>query len=115
VGGAVLFHAPDVAAIGDQETALRGVTLYIGDGASIVRSLPRRRGQVAIGHASIRAQLVWLVWCQTECVTQAVFTHCGNQIVGADGRSVGARIRRLGREHRVAARVAYDGLCLIVW
>ena len=52
--------------------------------------------------------------CQTEGVTWAVFTHCGSQIVGADGRSVAARIRRLGREHGVAARIAYDGLSLIV-
>ncbi len=108
-GGAVL--CPRRATIGDQKNALRDVTIYIGDGASIVRPLLRRRGGIAIGHASIRAQLVW---CQTEGVTRAVFTHCGSQIVGADGRSIAARIRRLGREHEVAARIAYDGLFLIL-
>jgi len=107
----VLFYAPDVAAIIDQKTALNGVTLYIGDGASITRPLLRRRGQNVIGHASIKAQLGW---CQTEGVPHAVFTHCGSQIVGADGRSVSAQVRRLGRERGVAARVAYDGLFFVV-
>jgi phosphoribosyl 1,2-cyclic phosphodiesterase len=89
-GRTALFYAPDVAAILDQKTALDRVMLYIGDGASIVRPLLRRRGQIMIGHASIQAQLDW---CQKEGIAQAVFTHCGSQIVGADGRSVAARIR----------------------
>jgi Beta-lactamase superfamily domain len=33
----VLFYVPDVAVIRNQHAALHGVTLYIGDGASIVR------------------------------------------------------------------------------
>ncbi len=107
VGGRALFYVPDVAALRDQRAALRGVTLYIGDGASIVRPLLRRRGAVMLRHASIRAQLGL---CQAEGVTRAIFTHCGSQIVGADGRSVAAWIRRLGREHGVAARFAYDGM-----
>ena len=40
-----MFYAPDVAAILDQKTALDRVMLYIGDGASIVRPLLRRRGK----------------------------------------------------------------------
>ncbi len=111
VGSTVLFYAPDVAAILDPGTALRGVSLYIGDGASIARPLLRRRGKHVIGHASIRMQLEW---CKTEGVTRAVFTHCGSQIVGADGRSVAARIRRVGREHDVVASIAYDGLSLAI-
>ncbi len=38
-GEAVLFYAPDVATIVEQNAALDGVTLYIGDGASIARPL----------------------------------------------------------------------------
>ena len=95
VGRTVLSYAPDVAAILDQKTVLGGVSLYIGDGASIARPLQRRRGKHVIGHASIRAQL------------EAVFTHCGSQIVGANGRSVAApdstpRARTQGRcQHRI--------------
>ena len=97
----MLSYAPDVAAILDQKTVLGGVSLYIGDGASIARPPQRRRGKHVIGHASIRAQLEW---CKLEGVTRAVFTHCGSQIVGANGRSVAAPIRRLGREHKVTAQ-----------
>ena len=103
----MLCYVPDVAAIRDQRAALHGVTLYIGDGSSIVRPLLRRRGGVVIGHASIRAQLAW---CQTEGIARAIFTHCGSQIVRADGRSAAAAIRRLGRECGIAARIAYDGM-----
>jgi hypothetical protein len=104
VGRTVLSYAPDVAAILDQKTVLGGVSLYIGDGASIARPPQRRRGKHVIGHASIRAQLEW---CKLEGVTRAVFTHCGSQIVGANGRSVAApdstpRARTQGRcQHRI--------------
>jgi hypothetical protein len=47
-------------------------------------------------------------------VRQVVFTHCGSQIVGGDGRVLAALVRRLGREHGVEVRIAYDGMKLIL-
>ena len=55
----------------------------------------------------IRTQLGW---CKAEGVTRAIFTHCGSEIVGSDGRSIATWIRRLGRERGVDARVAHDGM-----
>jgi hypothetical protein len=62
---------------------------------------------VALGHAPIRVQLGW---CRDAGVRDAVFTHCGSEIVGADERKLGATIRALAREYGVRARIAYDGL-----
>ena len=45
-------------------------------------------------------------------VPRAIFTHCGSQIVGGDGRVLGALVRRLGRERGIEARIAYDGMQL---
>jgi len=64
-----LFYAPDVAAIRDRGTALEGVDLYIGDGASIRRPLIRRRGRARIGHAPIVEQLDW---CKDAGIPQAL-------------------------------------------
>ena len=101
---------PDLAAIEEQHEALRGVALYVGDGASIVRSMVRARGDVLIGHAPVVAQLGW---CEAEGVARAIFTHCGSGIVKGDTKKIEARIEALGREHGVEASVARDGLTLV--
>jgi len=105
--GKVFFYVPDVVAIPECGAALRGVALYIGDGATIARAIRRKRGNALIGHAAIRTQLDW---CREAGVGAAIFTHCGSQIVGGDEDVVAPLVRRLGREHRVSARLAYDGL-----
>ncbi len=104
-----MFYVPDVVLIPDQHAALAGLCVYIGDGARITRPLVRRRGEVLIGHTSVRRQLEW---CREESVKQAIFTHCGTEIVSGDARSIESRIRVLGRERGVAARVAFDGMRL---
>jgi phosphoribosyl 1,2-cyclic phosphodiesterase len=104
-----LFYAPDVAAIRDRRAALKGVDLYVGDGASIRRPIIRHRGNALIGHASIIEQLGW---CNEAGVRQAVFTHCGSPIVGGDAREVGTLVRRLGMELGINARLARDGLSI---
>jgi phosphoribosyl 1,2-cyclic phosphodiesterase len=109
--GATVFYVPDVAAICDQRAVLEGVVLYIGDGATVTRSMVRRRDHVLIGHAPIAAQLAW---CAQEGVREAIFTHCGSGIVKSDARKMAARIADLGEVHGVAASIAYDGLTLRV-
>jgi phosphoribosyl 1,2-cyclic phosphodiesterase len=103
------FYVPDVASIPDQTEALRGIDVYVGDGATVVRSMVRRRGNTLIGHAPISAQLEW---CSKEGVKRAIFTHCGSGIVRADGRTIAARVRRLGAGHGVDAGLAHDGMTL---
>jgi hypothetical protein len=90
--------------------ALHGIGVYIGDGASVTRSIIRRRDGIRIGHASIREQLAW---CAAEGVTRAVFTHCGSQIL-RDEEASQSRVRALGRELGVRATIAHDDLRIIV-
>jgi phosphoribosyl 1,2-cyclic phosphodiesterase len=107
--GSSLFYAPDLVSISAPEAALRGLSLYIGDGASLTRAIVRRRDGARIGHASIREQLDW---CAAEGVPWAVFTHCGSQIVRAEPAAVAAVVASLGRERSVRAEIAHDGLIL---
>jgi phosphoribosyl 1,2-cyclic phosphodiesterase len=106
-GRVVIFYAPDVAYIPDRERALRQVKLYVGDGATLARSLVRRHGQRLIGHAPVRQQLTW---CAKAQLPEALVTHCGAEIVAGDERRVAARLRRWGRERGVAVAIAHDGL-----
>ena len=108
-GRITVFYVPDLAAIREPAEALRGVALYIGDGATVTRSMVRRRGHDLIGHATVGAQLAW---CREEGVEHAIFTHCGSEIVRSDARVIAARIYKLGLGHGVDARVADDGLTL---
>jgi phosphoribosyl 1,2-cyclic phosphodiesterase len=101
-----MFYVPDMAWLPNAVKALRRIDVYIGDGATIKRSMVRRRGRRLIGHAPIVAQLGW---CKKAGVKQAIFTHCGSQIVRGDARRLDALVRRLGREHGVEARLAHDG------
>jgi phosphoribosyl 1,2-cyclic phosphodiesterase len=106
-----VFYVPDVAHIPDPAAALRGVDVYIGDGATLVRPLVRRRGCVRIGHATIAAQLEW---CASAGVRRAVFTHCGSGIVRADPGAVARAVQAMGARHGIASRIAYDGLRMTV-
>ena len=104
--GHVVFYAPDLVSIPEQADALRGISVYVGDGASVTRPIVRRRGDARIGHASIREQLDW---CVAEGVTRAVFTHCGSEILRNE-EAAQSRVVALGRERGVRATIAHDGL-----
>jgi len=106
-GGRSVFYVPDVAAIRDEKAALRGIDVYLGDGATVTRPILRHREGIPIGHAPIRSQLDW---CQAQRVTHAIFSHCGSQIVRGDERNLGALVRRLGRERGIEAQIAHDGM-----
>lgn len=105
-GRSAVFYVPDIAGLPHADKALRGIDVYIGDGATIKRSMVRRRGSVKIGHASIAEQLGW---CKKAGVGQAIFTHCGSQIVRGDARRLGALVREIGRDVGIEARLARDG------
>ena len=108
-GNCCLFYLPDVADLPSVARALRGADVYIGDGATVNRSMVREKNGSLIGHAPITRQLVW---CKKARVRFAIFTHCGSPIVRGDPRQVEAIVRRLGLEQGIEARVAYDGLTL---
>ncbi|MHB0875681.1 MAG: MBL fold metallo-hydrolase [Anaerolineae bacterium] len=107
VGGTAIFYAPDLVYIRERAEALAGVSLYIGDGATITRSMVRRRGDQLFGHTPIRTQLTW---CEKEGVPRALFTHCGTEIVGGDEEKCQERVSALAAERGVAAIIAHDGL-----
>jgi len=106
-GRSAFFYVPDVVAIRERSRALRGVQLYVGDGATIARPMVRRRLSALVGHTPIRTQLGW---CAKEGVADAIFTHCGAEIVLGNARELAAVVKRLGAERGVAARIAYDGM-----
>jgi phosphoribosyl 1,2-cyclic phosphodiesterase len=106
-GGVRLFYVPDVAAIPERTRALAAIDLYVGDGASLVRPILRRRDDSPIGHASIRDQLSW---CAEQGVPRAIFTHCGSQLVRGDPKAMQSRVEELGADVGVEAALAYDGL-----
>jgi phosphoribosyl 1,2-cyclic phosphodiesterase len=110
-GNRSFFYLPDVAELRDISAALGGVDIYIGDGATMRRSMVREKNGNLIGHAPITAQLGW---CEKAGVRRAIFTHCGSPIVRGDSRQVERTVRQLGLERGVDARVAYDGLTLAI-
>ena len=85
--------------------------VYVGDGATIVRSMVRKPGERLIGHSPIRTQLGW---CQKEGVRRAIFTHCGSAIVAADPEEVAAQVNQLAQERGVQAQIAYDGMEVVL-
>ena len=105
-GDGSFFYLPDVAELPNASAVLRGIDIYIGDGATVKRSMVRKKSGTLIGHAPITAQLDW---CETAGVRRAIFTHCGSGIVRGETRRLNASVRRLGCEHGVDARLACDG------
>src|SRR5206468_11341879 len=110
-GRAPIFYAPDLIFIHDRGTALNGVQIYIGDGTTLTRSFVRKRGERLIGHAPVRTQLTW---CRKEGVPRAIITHCGSEIVAGDERKFSAKLRAMAAEPGLEARIAYDGMEIIL-
>jgi phosphoribosyl 1,2-cyclic phosphodiesterase len=110
-GNRSFFYLPDVAELRDVLAALGGVDVYIGDGATMRRSMVREKNGSLIGHAPMTTQLGW---CEGAGVRRAIFTHCGSPIVRDDSRQIERIVQRLGLERGVDARIAYDGLTLAI-
>jgi phosphoribosyl 1,2-cyclic phosphodiesterase len=108
-GRACIFYAPDLIFIHERIAALKGVQIYIGDGATVTRSFIRKRGRALIGHSPVRTQLTW---CQKEGVPRAIITHCGSEIVTGDERDIAAKICAMATERGVEVQIAYDGMKL---
>lgn len=105
-GKTSLFYAPDVAWIEDLDEAFENIDFYIGDGATIERSMIRKKNGQIFGHASIRQQLTW---CHKKDVPKMIITHCGSQIVSKEN-AASKKIDRLAHERDVEVEIAYDGL-----
>ena len=110
-GEVVIFYSPDVVYIENRSEALAGARIYVGDGATITRSMVRLRGERLVGHAPVRTQLTW---CRKEDVPRAVFTHCGYGIVGDNEKEAAAKVDALALERGVDAEIAYDGMEIIL-
>ncbi len=106
-----IFVVHDLVYIYKRKQALQNCKLYIGDGATIDRTLIRRRGNTLIGHANIKTQLTW---CQKEGVPRAIFTHCGSQIVKGHKTAIQTKVHELGEQKGVDATIAYDGMSVIL-
>jgi phosphoribosyl 1,2-cyclic phosphodiesterase len=106
-GRACIFYAPDLIFVHERSAALKGVQIYIGDGATITQSFIRKRGKALIGHSPVRTQLTW---CQKEGVPRAIITHCGSEIVNSDEADITAKISAMAAERDVTVRIAYDGI-----
>ncbi|GAB4354777.1 MAG: MBL fold metallo-hydrolase [Candidatus Abyssubacteria bacterium] len=110
-GEVAIFYVPDLVYIHEREEALKNAKVYVGDGATITRSMVRKPGDQLIGHTPVRTQLTW---CQKEGVPKMIVTHCGSEIVEGNERKIGAKIRTLAEERGVEVEVAYDGMEVVL-
>jgi phosphoribosyl 1,2-cyclic phosphodiesterase len=106
-GRARIFYAPDLIFIHERAAALKGVQIYIGDGATLTQSFIRKRGKALIGHSPVRTQLTW---CQKESVPRAIITHCGSEMVTGNEREIAAKLHVMAKERAIELRIAYDGM-----
>ena len=110
-GRARVFYGPDLLFIHDRIAALKGVQLYVGDGATITHSFVRKRGDRLIGHATVRTQLGW---CAKEGVARAIITHCGSEIVNGDERKLALELCMMASERGIEAQIAHDRMELVL-
>lgn len=95
-----IAYFPDVLKLKDMEV-LKGISLYIGDGASLDRDLVRKRNGLSYGHASIRTQLEWL---RQAKVPRAVFMHFGKWALQGNLKRL---FRALSSEFGISVRGAF--------
>lgn len=106
-GKHTLFYVSDLIAPKHPKKALSDIDLYVGDGAIITRRmLIRKKDHEPTGHSPISDQLAW---CHKYKVPQAIFTHCGSEIVKGDTQEIQAKIQELAQTYSVKTCVAIDG------
>jgi hypothetical protein len=105
-GEVTIFYVPDVVWIHEREEALSACKAYVGDGATMTRSMVRKSDGTLIGHTPVRTQLTW---CQKAGVPRAIITHCGSEIVAGDRDTIEARLREMADQRGVEAQIARDG------
>lgn len=110
-GSAAIFYCPDIVYIHRRHEALSGISAYIGDGATISRSMVRKRGDSLFGHAPVSTQLSW---CRSEGVPRAIFTHCGTEIVTADQIALRKRVVDLSHKYKLRVDIAEDGMEIVL-
>jgi phosphoribosyl 1,2-cyclic phosphodiesterase len=106
-----IFYVPDVVFIPEREEALRGCRIYIGDGATVTRSMVRKKDDQLFGHTPVRTQLTW---CQKEGVPKMLVSHCGKQIVTGEGKGILDEIAALAGQRDVRVEIAYDGMEVVL-
>jgi len=100
------FYSGDIAYLPDQKRNLKNVSLYIGDGSTVQKTLiSKKYGQIH-GHASVKTQLGW---CKKAGIKNAIFTHCGTELVTKfqDNKKY---IQKLVLVKKLSANIACDGL-----
>ncbi len=107
IGGHTLFYVPDVVYIYDRDRALKNVDIYIGDGSTLEQSFVRKSDDRLVGHTPFRTQLTW---CKKFNIPLAFATHCGTLFIEKDERTLGAKLRRMGKERGVKVKIAHDGM-----
>jgi len=100
------FYSGDIAYLPDQKRNLKNVSLYIGDGSTVQKSLIRKKDGQIYGHASVKTQLGW---CKKADIKNAIFTHCGSELV-INSCKYAKIVCALAKIRGVYVRVAYDGL-----
>lgn len=110
-GRVSIFYAPDLVYIEERAAALAGCRLYIGDGATVRRSMVRKEGDRLFGHTPVMTQLTW---CRKEGVPKMIVTHCGSEIVTGEDEGVLEDIREIARERAVEVEVAWDGMEVVL-
>ena len=104
-----IFYVPDLAKLPSPHKTLADVDVYIGDGAILTRHiLLRTKNHTLTGHAPITDQLAW---CKKAHVTNAIFTHCGTEIVTSNADDVQQTINFL-TQWGIQTKVAYDGMVI---
>jgi hypothetical protein len=96
-----------VVYIYDRDKALKTVDIYIGDGSTLEKSFVRKSDDHLAGHTPFRTQLTW---CKKFDIPLAYVTHCGTIFIEEDERTLGAKLRKMGKERDVDVKIAYDGL-----
>lgn len=106
-GEKTIFYSGDILYLKNYKKILKDTNLYIGDGATIKRSLVRKKDGKIFGHASINTQLTW---CQKSGIKNAVFTHFGKELVEKTLILQRNILKELGIKKGIKVIVAYDGL-----
>jgi len=101
MGSKIIWHCSDVYRIPNYKKALKGVDIFIGDGASLKREIVHKRGaKTRYGHTSMEKQIKWAL---EGGIPRIYFTQIGH--VGKTHEDLNEALRELAPN----AQALFDG------
>lgn len=97
---------PDLIFIENRDEALKGLSVYIGDGSLVTKDRVRREQDKLYGHSSMLTQVGW---CRRAKIPIIIFTHIGEEAMSIPDSKIIEKLESVFKDYKGKIIIPKDG------